>query len=121
VQAIESLTHDELQYPHAITSFVALYDDILVGFCTFKPPEDVRPDLRPWLSDLVVAPQYQKQGIGKMLMNTAIQKARELGFAKLYLFTFHATLTPYYQKLGWKQIGFDEFKSHPVTVMEIEI
>jgi GNAT superfamily N-acetyltransferase len=77
VQAIESLTYDELKHPHAITSFVALYDDIPVGFCTFKLKEDFHPDLGPWLSDLVVGPRYQKQGISKMLIHVALQKASE--------------------------------------------
>jgi N-acetylglutamate synthase-like GNAT family acetyltransferase len=71
--------------------------------------------------DLVVDPQYQKQGIGKMLIDAAVKKAKELGFEKLYLFTFNPAVSEYYQRLGWNKIGIDQFKSHPVTVMEVEI
>jgi len=121
VKEIESLTYDELNHPDEITSFVALRDEIPVGFCTFKLKEDFRPDLGPWLADVVVAPKHQKQGIGKMLVDVVAFKAKELGFKKLYLFAFDPTIPEYYERLGWKKIGVDEFKSHPVTVIELEL
>ena len=100
---------------------MALYDDIPVGFCTFKLKEEFRPDLGPWLADVIIAPKHQKQGIGKMLLDVAVLKAKDLGFKKLYLFTFDPTMPEYYQRLGWKKIGMDKFKSHPVTVMEVKL
>ena len=119
IQEINTLTYDELNTCDETTSFVALCDEIPVGFCTFKLKEEFRPDLGPWLADVVVDPKYQKQGIGKMLVDVTSLKAKELGFKKLYLFAFDLTIPEYYQRLGWKQIGMDEFKSHPVTVMEV--
>ena len=119
IQEIESLTYDELNTCDETTSFVALCDEIPVGFCTFKLKEEFCPDLGPWLADVVVAPKHQKQGIGKMLVDVTALKAKELGFKKLYLFAFDPTIPEYYERLGWKKIGMDEFKSHPVTVMEI--
>ena len=119
IQEIESLTYDELNTCDETTSFVALCDEVPVGFCTFKLNEEFRPDLGPWLADVVVDPKYQNQGIGKMLVDVTSLKAKELGFKKLYLFAFDLTIPEYYQRLGWKQIGMDEFKSHPVTVMEV--
>jgi predicted N-acetyltransferase YhbS len=119
IQEIESLTYDELNHQDETTSFVALYDEIPVGFCTFKLKEEFRPDLGPWLADVVVAPKHQKQGIGKMLVDVAVMKAKELGFEKLYLFALDPTIPEYYKRLGGKKIGMDEFKSHPATVMEI--
>jgi len=79
----------------------------------------VRPDLGPWIESVVVDPKYQKQGIGKMLIDVTVQKAKKLGFEKLYLFAFDPAITDYYQRLGWKKIGIDKFKSHTVTVMEM--
>jgi N-acetylglutamate synthase-like GNAT family acetyltransferase len=55
-----------------------------------------------------------------MLIDMTLLKAKELGFEKLYLFAFDQTIPSYYESLGWKKIGMDEFKSHPVTVMEVE-
>ncbi len=121
IQEIVSLTYDELNNPDEVTSFVALLDDIPVGFCTLKLKEDFRTDLGPWLADVVVDPKYQKQGIGKKLVDVAVRCAKERGFKKLYLFTFDSTLPEYYESLGWKIIGMDEFRSNPVTLMELEL
>ena len=92
IQEIESSTYDELNHQDEITSFVALCDEIPVGFCTFKLNEDLRPDLGPWLADIVVDPKYQKQGIGKMLVDVAVRQAKECGFKKLYSFAFDPTI-----------------------------
>lgn len=121
IKEIESLTFDEINHPDETTSFVALCDEIPVGFCTLKLKEEFRPELSPWLADVVVDPKYQKQGIGRMLIDMALLKAKKLEFEKLYLFAFDPTIPKYYERLGWKQIGMDEFKSHPVTVMEISL
>jgi predicted N-acetyltransferase YhbS len=98
-----------------------LCDEIPVGFCTLKLKEEFRADLGPWLADVVVAPKHQKQGIGKMLVDVAVRQAKERGFKKLYLFAFDPTIPKYYERLGWRKIGMDEFKSHPVTVMEVDL
>ena len=101
----------------AIT-YIALYDKTLIGFCTLQLSEDFQPDLGPWIADLVVDPKYQKQGIGKMLLDAMNLKVKELGLEKLYLFAFDPTLPGYYNLQGFKTIGTDEFKGYPVTVME---
>jgi len=55
-----------------------------------------------------------------MLIDVTLLKAQELGFEKLYLFAF-PIIPEYYERLGWKKISMDEFKSHPVTVMEVDL
>ncbi len=100
-------------------TFVALDSDVPVGMCSLRENDGIRSDLTPWLGSLVVDPKCQKQGIGKMLADTTVKKANELGFEKLYLFAFDPTIPEYYERLGWKKIGMDEFKFYPVTVMEI--
>lgn len=35
--------------------------------------------------------------------------------------TFAPTIPDYYKRLGWSKIGMDEYKGHPVTVMEISL
>jgi len=86
--------------------------------CSLRENDGIRLDLTPWLGSLVVDPQYQKQGIGKMLIDRIVEKATGLGFEKLYLFAFDLTIPQYYEKLGWSKIGMNEFKSHPVSVMQ---
>ncbi|HCJ1109629.1 TPA: GNAT family N-acetyltransferase [Legionella pneumophila] len=118
IEEIESLYYEELNRGMLIT-YLALYGEIPVGSCTLQLKDDVRPDLGPWIGDLVVDAKYQKQGIGKMLLDAAAQKALALGFDKFYLFTFDPTITDYYVRQGFRIIGMDEFKKHPVTVMEL--
>lgn len=48
--------------------------------CSLRVNDGIRPDLTPWLGSLVVDPKYQKQGIGKMLVDEMKEKAKKLGF-----------------------------------------
>jgi predicted N-acetyltransferase YhbS len=120
IEEIQSLSYQELQHDMPL-SYIALHNKIPVGSCTLELDGGIRPDLGPWLGDLVVDPHYQKRGIGKMLMNVAVKKTKELGFEKLYLFAFDFTIPKYYERFGWKKIGMDKFKSQSVTVMELEL
>ena len=112
---------DHLNDQYLPITFVALDGDIPVGMCSLRKNDGIHPDLTPWLGSLVIGPKYQKQGIGKMLIDVTLLKAKERGFEKLYLFAFDSTIPAYYERLGWKKIGMDEFKSHHVTVMEVEL
>jgi N-acetylglutamate synthase-like GNAT family acetyltransferase len=118
IEEIESLYYEELKQDMPLT-YIALDGEIPVGSCTLELNGGIRPDLGPWIGDLVVDPKYQKKGVGKMLIDATTNKSTELGFRKLYLFTFDPTIPDYYTRLGWKKIGKDEFKSNPVTVMEV--
>jgi predicted N-acetyltransferase YhbS len=111
---VEHLNEDSIPL-----TFVALFNDKPVGMCSLRENDGIRPDLMPWLGSLVVDPDYQKQGIGGRLINATKEKAKQLGFEQLFLFAFDPTIPEYYQKLGWQKIGLDQFKEHPVTVMEI--
>lgn len=100
-------------------TFVAFQDGQPVGMCSLRENDGIRSDLKPWLAALVIDSAYQRKGIGKLLIETTKEKARNLGFGKLYLFVFDPKISDYYARLGWKKIGMDEFKGIPVTVMEI--
>ena len=41
-------------------TFVAFEDNIPVGMCSLSENDGIRPDLMPWLGDLVVSSEYQK-------------------------------------------------------------
>jgi predicted N-acetyltransferase YhbS len=102
-------------------TFVAFADDTPVGMCSLRENDGIRPDLMPWMGSLVVSSEYQNRGIGSLLIQTTIDKAQRMGFEKLYLFAFDKTIPNYYLKLGWNVIGTDNFKGHPVTVMDISL
>lgn len=120
MEEIESGYYEELNEDLPL-AYVALYDGVPVGTCSLHLDGGIRPDLKPWLGDLVVDSKYQKQGLGKMLLSVAVEKAKEIGFEKLYLFTFDPATPEYYQRFGWVKIGMDKFKSHTVTIMEITV
>jgi GNAT superfamily N-acetyltransferase len=102
-------------------TFVALDHTIPVGMCSLRLTDGLRPDLSPWLGSLVVDPKYQNHGIGKLLINATQDKARQLGFEKLHLFTFDPTLPNYYSQLGWNIIEMNELHGHPITVMDLKL
>ncbi|MFU7598178.1 GNAT family N-acetyltransferase [Legionella pneumophila] len=102
-------------------TFVATDGEMPVGMCSLRENDGIRPDLTPWLGSLVVSPAYQKKGIAPLLIETTQQKAKDLGFKKIYLFAFDPTIPDYYSRLGWSVIGIDEFKGHTVTVMEFHL
>ena len=120
IEEIESGYYEELNEDLPL-AYVAFYDEIPVGTCSLQLDGGIRPELKPWLGDLVVDAKYQKRGIGNMLIDIAMKKAKSLGFEKVYLFAFDPSIPEYYQRLGWRKIGMDEFKSKPVTVMEIDL
>lgn len=101
-------------------TLVALDNGTPAGMCALTQTKDIRPDLTPWLGPVFVAKQYQNHGIGNQLIEEVKKKARMLDFEKLYLCTHDLALaTGYYQRRGWRTIGSDKWKGHPVTVMEI--
>lgn len=100
---------------------IALFNDRPIGCCSLQLNDGIRPDLQPWLGDLVVDPPYRNQGVGRRLIDATKKKAQDFGFKKLYLFTFDSTIPDYYSRLGWIKIGMDEFNGHSVTVMEIAL
>lgn len=120
IDEIEAGYYEEMNEDLPV-AYVALLDGAAVGTCSLQLDGGIRPDLKPWLGDLVVDAKYQKQGIGKMLLDVAVKKTKDLGFAKLYLFAFDPSIPQYYERFGWKKIGIDEFHSLPVTVMEINV
>jgi GNAT superfamily N-acetyltransferase len=111
-------------------TLIALDDGKPIGMCSLREDDGIAPDFIyaglsaeavtkiVWLGSLVVDPSHQKQGVGKLLIEATKNKAIELGFNKLFLFALDKTLPNYYSRLGWTVIGQDEFKGHPVTVME---
>lgn len=51
------------------------------------------------LAPLAVLPKYQKSGIGKMLMNKAIERAKELGYKSIVVLGHEK----YYPKFGFEK------------------
>lgn len=114
-------------------TLVALHHGNPIGMCSLREHDGFRPDCVynniseealskiACLGSLVVDPAYQKQGVGRMLINATQKKARDLGFQKLYLIAFEPSLYHYYARLGWHKVGTDTFQNHSVIVMDITV
>lgn len=119
ISRVEENLRNHLNTEQLPFTFVAFNEDKLVGMCSLRANDGIRPELTPWLGSLVISPTHQKQGIARQLINRTKEEAQRLEFKNLYLFAFDPTIPEYYCRLGWCPIGMDEFKGHPVTVMEI--
>lgn len=61
-----------------------------------------RPEYDIWLGGVLVKPQYRGGGVAKGLIGSALTKASELGYKKIFLKTEHTQ--GLYEKLGWQHL-----------------
>jgi N-acetylglutamate synthase-like GNAT family acetyltransferase len=99
-------------------TLIALDGDLAIGMCSLRQNDGTRMQFEPCLGSLVVDPQYRGHGIGKILVEAIKQKAKQFGFDRLYLYTVDPTIHEYYIRLGWKKVGVDDFKGHPMLIMK---
>ena len=74
-----------------------------------------RPDLGPWLANLVVLPAFRDQGIARKLTRHVMDYAKGVT-DHLYLYTDN--LQASYAKLGWQPVKEIHIGDKPVTLME---
>lgn len=99
-------------------TLVAYDDNHPVGICSLREDDGLNNGFTPWLASLAVDSSYKRRGIGKKLIEGIINKAKELGFKKLYLFVIDHALIPYYSRIGFKKLNTDTYNGSTVTVME---
>jgi DNA-binding MarR family transcriptional regulator/N-acetylglutamate synthase-like GNAT family acetyltransferase len=84
--------------------FVALYKQEVAGVCALIKMDDSMYDFE--LAKMAVSPQVQGKGIGYLLGQVSIEKARSLGANKVYLES-NTILKPaigLYHKLGFRKV-----------------
>jgi ribosomal protein S18 acetylase RimI-like enzyme len=67
---------------------VALEDTLVVGFVSaviYLHPDKPAPEL--WINEIGVAPTHQRQGIGKMLLQSLLDNARQSGCVEAWVLT----------------------------------
>lgn len=81
--------------------FVACDKDKIIGNIIFSKARVVDEDNKEFevlcMGPVSVSPLYQKQGIGSLLINQAIEKAKELGYRAIILFGH----PDYYHRFGF--------------------
>jgi predicted N-acetyltransferase YhbS len=72
-----------------------------------------------WLANVMVLPKYRDQGIGSMLVQGAVERARDSGVCNLHLVT--DTAESWYRRHGWESVGTGEVHGHRMIVMRLDL
>lgn len=82
-------------------SLVAIFNEKIIGHILFSKikiaGEHIFETLA--LAPMAVTPEFQKQGVGKMLIITGLKKAKELGFDSVIVLGY----PEYYSKFGFER------------------
>ena len=95
--------------------------DDLLGVATLVDDDELpdAPEPGPWLAAVFVTPDARKFGVGSALVEHVVNRARELGYPKIYLYTEHQEL--WYASKGWSKIRDIIFLGLHHTVMQLEL
>ena len=89
-------------YDKLISVLGLINNNELIGFISlFKYDGDKRTDLTPWYATMYVKDEYRGKGYSKLLNDAILNKAKNLGYDKVYL---KSNLINYYEKFGAKYI-----------------
>jgi GNAT superfamily N-acetyltransferase len=90
-------------------------DGVLAGIASVVPHDlPTRPELGPWLANVLVLPEWRRRGIGRALVRHVMDYAGALA-PTLYLYTFDQV--DLYQHLGWQTVQQDQYVGRPITIM----
>ena len=75
------------------------------------------PEKECELGSLCVLPEFRHGGVGELLLNDAIARAKELGYAKMNLSIVeeNTILRKWYEKHGFTHVGTKKFDFFPFT------
>jgi putative acetyltransferase len=86
--------------------WVALFENEIAGCCGIYPTEGLPEDCAE-LAKFYLLKQARGKGIGKQLMQTCVQSAKEMGYKKLYIESLPAfsQAVSMYEKYGFTRLG----------------
>ena len=101
-------------------TFVAVENEELLGTVGLWRGDLLsRQDLFPWLSALVVNPEYRNKGIGQELQKYVLNYCQSKEIREIYLYT---DLIGYYEKSGWNlyDTGY-EYSGNKISIYQYHI
>lgn len=104
-----SATYEKMRDDSRYRTFVAEADGVIVGFVTTAETLAVDyPNGYIKMNGLAVLPEFQRRGIGKMLMERVEKLAAECGISRIGLASgFQRTgAHEFYERLGYKKSSF---------------
>ena len=97
-------------------AFIALHDDEILGTASLIF-DDLEGDPRnPWLASVFVPANHRHKGVASALVRAVEEKAQELGYRRLYLFTSSAPAL--YARLGWRDLEKRDYRGEHIQVMD---
>ncbi len=109
--------------PEKLIEIFAAIDshDNLLGVATLVDDDELpdAPEPGPWLAAVFVSPDSRKLGVGSALVQHVVNRARELGYPKVYLYTEHQE--NWYASTGWVKIRDIIFLGLHHTVMHLDL
>ena len=95
--------HDRADTP---MGSISLVKDDLPGY----------PDLNPWLASLYVFPDFRGRGLGRILVQKALDAVHQARFPNVYLFT--EDQVPFFSRFGFVVHRPAQANGHVVTIMK---
>lgn len=81
-------------------SFACYNNNTLVGFCTLQKNNLKKYlEICSWICSVMIFEEYRYQGYGTKMLQEIANKAKELGYNKVYLWTDQAP--EFYKKIGY--------------------
>lgn len=107
---------------HFAETYVAINaNDELLGMATLvdddELPESNEPG--PWLAAVLTLPSTRLNGIGSTLVQRIVQRAHQLGYQELFLYT--SDQQEWYANKGWLPIRNTALNGIPHTVMRLSL
>ncbi len=99
-------------------TYVAVEEGRLCGTATLDVEDlDLREykDVSPWLVCVYVEKAHRGRGLGRQLIQHALEEALRLKVASLHLWTENLVAT--YSKFGWRVLERTQSHGHDITVM----
>jgi len=97
--------------------FVAHLDGKVAGTASLVADDELPGAVEPgpWVAAVFVTPPARRKGVGEALVRAAIDRARDLGFGDVYLYTRDGV--EWYRSSSWEVVRTTELAGRPVTVM----
>ncbi|MEA3207180.1 MAG: hypothetical protein QOE70_237 [Chthoniobacter sp.] len=115
-QEFEAWLRTAKRGPGVPTTLIWLESGEPVGTVSLESDDmEIRRDLSPWLASLYVVPAHRGRGLGRALVQAAVEEARTAGVPTLYLYT--PGQEGFYTALAWERLETSAYCGVPVTIM----